>query len=307
MQKQKITVGTHAGKFHADEVFAIAMLMLIFIVNVIRIPRNKEDLFEMCDMLLDIGYVYDFAKWLFDHHQNDVPPRANGIPYATFGLVWMHFGVQACGGNQIAADLVEKRLVQPIDAYDCGHHFYDVGNTGVAPYHVSHIIERMNGDPQPDGSADPNQENHFLDAIEMAGNILEAEIRRALHEAPVVAQLQHEITEPQEIPGILVLRDFCHWKEVLPTLDHNFTFVCYPTQQGNWALQTIQIASGVHKAIKNLPASWAGKRGQELVEITGVKGVKFCHAARFLAQAKTKNQILALAQLALNEPVQITS
>lgn len=63
---------THAGKFHADDVFATALLQIIR--PDIRITRGfvVPDDFD--------GIVYDIGFGMFDHHQEPREYRANGIP-----------------------------------------------------------------------------------------------------------------------------------------------------------------------------------------------------------------------------------
>ena len=75
---------THAGKFHADDVFATALLQIIR--PDIRITRGfvVPDDFD--------GIVYDIGFGMFDHHQEPREYRANGIPYAAFGLLWRVLG-----------------------------------------------------------------------------------------------------------------------------------------------------------------------------------------------------------------------
>ncbi len=61
---------THAGKFHADDVFAPALLQIIR--PDIRITRGfvVPDDFD--------GIVYDIGFGMFDHHQEPREYRANG-------------------------------------------------------------------------------------------------------------------------------------------------------------------------------------------------------------------------------------
>ena len=57
----------------------------------------------------------------FDHHQRGFERvRANGVRYASFGLVWDAFGARVCGGDQDVADAVDASLVQGVDANDVG-------------------------------------------------------------------------------------------------------------------------------------------------------------------------------------------
>ena len=63
---------THAGKFHADDVFSGALLRLlrpgIGISRVFQIPENFD------------GLVFDIGWGEFDHHQQGAPVRENGVP-----------------------------------------------------------------------------------------------------------------------------------------------------------------------------------------------------------------------------------
>ena len=98
---EPLRVATHSGSFHADEVFALATLRLHFgVIGIIR-TRDPEEL-AACDLRIDVGRKYDPESGDFDHHQGDAGERANGIRYASFGLVWKSFGAQVCGSEAIA-------------------------------------------------------------------------------------------------------------------------------------------------------------------------------------------------------------
>ena len=61
---------THAGKFHADDVFATALLQIlrpdIKITRGFTVPDDFD------------GIVYDIGFGMFDHHQEPREYRANG-------------------------------------------------------------------------------------------------------------------------------------------------------------------------------------------------------------------------------------
>ena len=63
---------THAGKFHADDVFATALLQILR--PDIKITRGfvVPDGFD--------GIVYDVGFGMFDHHQEPRECRPNGVP-----------------------------------------------------------------------------------------------------------------------------------------------------------------------------------------------------------------------------------
>src|SRR5512133_1817579 len=117
-------IGTHGGKFHADEVFACATLQLLYPdANIIR-TRDLSTL-RTCNIRVDVGSRYDFCNNDFDHHQNGFEEvRPNGIKYSSFGLIWRHFGLKVCNNDSELFQLLDDRLVQPIDASDNGQALY---------------------------------------------------------------------------------------------------------------------------------------------------------------------------------------
>jgi uncharacterized UPF0160 family protein len=52
---------------------------------------------------------------------------------------------------------------------------------------------------------------------------------------------------------------------------------------------------------RDLPASWGGLEGPDLVEATGVQDALFCHPKRFLAVARSRDGVKQLVELALAE------
>lgn len=83
------TVITHAGVFHADDVFATVILSKVrenvVVARVQRVPDNLS-----ADVV-----VYDIGGGKFDHHQRGGNgARPNGVPYASCGLLWKEFGPQ---------------------------------------------------------------------------------------------------------------------------------------------------------------------------------------------------------------------
>src|SRR3989344_4225767 len=100
--KPKTVVVTHDGSFHADELFACATLSIWAEkegrrIKIIR-TRNQE-IIEKADIVVDVGMQYDPSKNRFDHHQKGGAGRRAESPeisYASFGLVWKHYGEKIC-------------------------------------------------------------------------------------------------------------------------------------------------------------------------------------------------------------------
>ena len=93
---------THAGKFHADDVFSAALLRTIRPDIQIQRGFAVPDDFD--------GLVFDIGDGMFDHHAAGSPVRPNGHPYAAFGLLWQVLGPDLVGKS--GADWLDERFVQ---------------------------------------------------------------------------------------------------------------------------------------------------------------------------------------------------
>jgi len=85
-------IAVHNGEFHTDDVFAVAILKLIY-PNLIAIRTRDKDKLKEVDARVDVGFKYDPSSGDYDHHQKEgAGKRKNGVPYASAGLIWKHFG-----------------------------------------------------------------------------------------------------------------------------------------------------------------------------------------------------------------------
>lgn len=65
------TIGTHNGTFHCDEVVACFMLKQLPEYENAEIFRSRDEkaLREKCDIIVDVGGIFDHEKKWYDHHQ----------------------------------------------------------------------------------------------------------------------------------------------------------------------------------------------------------------------------------------------
>ena len=96
--------------------------------------------------------------------------------------------------------------------------------------------------------------------------------------------------------GIVVLPCYLPWKNGLYKTDA--LFVIYPSQRGGWSAQCVTD----HKTKKPklpFPQSWAGQPQEVIEQKSGIEGISFCHASRFLITAKDKETALAACRQVL--------
>ncbi|MSW50480.1 MAG: MYG1 family protein [Actinobacteria bacterium] len=287
-------VGTHSGSFHADEVFALATLrMALGPIEIVR-TRTAEKL-AACAMRVDVGRHYDPDSGDFDHHQGDVGERENGIRYASFGLVWKQFGEELAGSAEVAAS-IDGRVVTPIDAGDNGQDLYEPLVDGVQPYAVSGVIAAMNPPwDAEDGAA--AERRAFDEAVDLAEGIVRRELEASQGRARA-ADLVRAALERATDPRILELDRGMPWRGVVRDAPE-VLLVVSPRSRGDWSLQAVPAGDHGFANRLSLPESWAGLEGEPLQQVTGVADAVFCHVARFMAVAGSRDGVLELARQAL--------
>ena len=289
-------VATHDGSFHADEVFALGALTLLGgDLEIVR-TRNREAL-AAADLRVDVGFASDPPAGDFDHHQREgAGARENGIRYASFGLVWAHYGRELCAGDADVAGAVDAVLVQGVDANDNGQALTRPLVEGVRAMTVSDTIAAMNALWDEELTAAAERER-FDAAVGFAAGVIEREIASAAASYRAV-RVVTEALERSDDPRLVELEHNVPWKQTVVPSSAEALFVIYPKTKG-WGLEAVPRALGSFENRLDLPAAWAGLDGPELAALTGVDDALFCHAKRFLAVARSREGVRALAAQAL--------
>lgn len=292
--KNKKTVAVHSGNFHADDVFAVAALSL-YLGDEVKIFRTRdESVFSKADYVFDVGKEYDSKKNKFDHHQlGGAGKRANGIPYASFGLVWKEFGEKITGSKE-GAEIIEEELVAQMDADDNAFEISSGYFFGTKPYTISDYIKSKNSVCE-DGERDKS----FSELVDFAKDLIMTEVRitkKFLADSKKVEEIYLNTADKR----LIVLDGDYNWSSL-----SNYPeplFVVKPSPDiGKWKVYTVHLKGEVFKNRLDLPEAWASKRDEELVKITGVSDAIYCHHSRYMAIAGSKSGAVKMAELALKE------
>lgn len=284
-----MTVVTHDGNFHADDVFSIAVLKTIFPTLTLIRTRDKH-VISQADIVIDVGNEYDPETGRFDHHQRGgAGARENGIPFSSFGLVWKKYGLDLCAGNQVVADSVDAGLVSTIDAIDCG--YVEGVEQGIS---LSQTISMFNPTWQEDGNFD----ECFNEAVEFAQRLLKRFIASASGSAAAKKIVAKAITDADD-PRVIILKQYTPWKKTVHSLSDQALYMIYPSHSGKWIIQTVPVEPGSFEDRKPLPKEWAGLSGEELQTVTGIEDANFCHNGLFIAGADSFTSVMNMASLAL--------
>lgn len=296
-------IATHSANFHTDDVFGTAALLLYLEqkgekAKVIR--TFEPEVWQKADYILDIGRVYDPKKNLFDHHQGGAGERPNGIPYASFGLIWKKYG-KALAGSQRAADMIDEEMISFIDADDNGVTTYtsilpDIKIFTISEYVGMEADAIKSIDHADRVAAHKAYDKKFRELVEWAKGV----IRSAVTKSKEKLKFEKEAIKAYESAPdkrVIVLKRF------LPYSFSDFQeplLMVYPDlrTEGVWCAKNIRIKNEPLKGRFYFPESWRGKTGAELEQATGIKGATFCHLSGFLVCASSKEAVLELVQKA---------
>jgi len=261
---------THSGRFHADEVFAIAMLQMIEQREITR--TRDEAIIKQGSIVLDVGGIFDPDTLRFDHHQNSfTDARPDGTPYATAGLVWRHFGAYVLSKKGLKGDYeiefalqwVDKKLINDIDAVDNGLFTEDPRPS------VSLLVAMMNASSdQPD-----QQAIAFQEAIQFTTDILNNFIKAAMKEAEVIVELETYAEKVSD--GLLIMDKNLPFKDFLRS-HPEIKRVVYPRPDD-------QFGVFCNSKENHLPERFRGLRSTELNDVSGLTDTVFCHKSGFMA------------------------
>lgn len=294
---------THAGMFHADDVFASVFLdHLLGDLKLYRVSRVPQKLKE--DVI-----VFDIGNGEFDHHQRGCKEmRTNTIMYSSFGLLWRKFGKEYLSRfvseNEVdyVWSFIDKKLVQLVDAADCGQ-FPHAEKMPLLT--ISKIIKMF--EPKWNTQEDEKDKFNkaFLKACHMANMVFENAVELAIATQKSKEFVDEAIEKCQE-SKLLLLERYAPWQEWVWSNPkaNEMLYVIHPSPRGGYNIAVIPNGIESYVARKALPEKWAGLEGKALVDVTGIETARFCHKARFVAGAMTLEDAIALGLKAVKEPLE---
>ncbi len=295
---------THSGGFHADELLSSVVLTRIFPQAELRRSRERQWLVPSPDRIIfDVGGDFNAGSQIFDHHQRPGPLRDDGQPFSSFGLIWAQYGRTYLAAMDVPARDIEaihaafdKKFVLPVDLLDNGA----VEPSAAGPFSNLSLpalfasLKPVFDDPSPTADDDA-----FFAALPIARVFVEAFIRDLAATARAQSIVLEAIAKAGASP-ILELPMGMPYRSALDQSQANhLLFVVHP-RGDDWTLNGIKLSDETFDQRADLPAAWAGLSDEALEEVSGVKGAKFCHNARFIAVASSREAILQMAELAVN-------
>jgi len=324
--KQIMKIGTHNGAFHCDEVLACAMLKQLPEYKEAEIVRTRDQaLLDKCDIVVDVGGVFDPKTHRYDHHQKTFEDTVSSLlpekPFVTklssAGLIYVHFGKKLIAqliGKQEDHDLTEKifdkvyeKLMEEVDANDNGIATHD----GKARYAVTTTLASRVANLRPHwNDEDQDFDKGFYKAMALVWP--EFEDRVHFYEKvwwparEIVAKaLENRFSVHSSGKILLLDNGGCPFKEHLYELEDEqdisgeILYVLFTDQNGSWRILAVGVKDEAFKSRLALPEEWRALRDEKLSEKCGTKGAVFVHASGFIGGNKTKEGALEMADNAL--------
>ena len=318
-------IGTHDGSFHCDEALGCFLLKRTAAFENAEVVRSRDpEVLAACDIVIDVGAVYEPENNRFDHHQRgfeEIFGHGFTTKLSSAGLVYKHFG------REIVARVLDfskddprvetiylktyKTFVEAVDAIDNGVNMYDTdappkyeNNTGLSS-RVGKLNPAWN---EPSDAA--TQATQFAKAMEMTGSEFVAAVKYYGHSwLPARSHVEAALDGAKDVhPSgeIIKLPCYCPWKEHLFELEEERgtdplpKYALFEDSSGAWRIQAIPLTPNSFENRKPLPAAWRGVRDAALDKVSGIEGCVFVHAAGFIGGNKTYEGALAMATKALD-------
>lgn len=258
-------------------------------------------------IIYDVGRAFNAATLIFDHHQRDAPLRDDGQPYSSFGLIWRHFGRDYLRASAVPEDHVEQihqsfdtDFVLPVDLMGNGALSPAAAEALLADLTLPVLLESMK--PVFDDADSKAETRAFHEALAIARAFVEAAIRRKAAKYRAEAMVMQAIADAGT-SRVLELPQGMPFRAAIEKAgaDH-LLFVIHP-RDSDWTLTGIRKSDDGFEQRADLPTAWAGLADGALEKATGIIGARFCHNGRFIAVAASRESIVQMARIAVEEAI----
>ena len=269
----QIQVVTHSGIFHADEVFACALLCIAYGRDNLAIIRTRDSkVLEIATQnkdtwVIDVGNSYDPSMLNFDHHMRDFDvTNSFGNKLSSFGMV-----VEELLRRDFFAEVKESllKLSNKVDMLD----------NGLAKAEDLFFLTILNHYSE-------NEVINFYSALESATSYLRSLINKWKEERIINLRLNDSLGNMTE-DGIIYNTDYIPVDERANAIPEA-KLVVYKNKAGTYNIQSVNVGETKDFSVRcPTPEGWRGLRDNELIRASGGLPLTFCHVGGFLTVTST--------------------
>lgn len=332
-ESKKIKIGTHNGIFHCDEILAIFMLQQLPQYQNTRIIRTRDEaVLADCDIVVDVGSVFDPERLRFDHHQkqfqhtlsslrSEFGDRWSKVRLSSAGLIYTHYGeavIREILKREKNVDVTDECLrkvfekvyeyfIEEIDGIDNGMPQFPDEPVYRISTHLSARVGSFNS--QWNSSEDFDEMAQFEKAKDLVGaEFIDKIMYYGTVWWPARSIVEEAIRNREKIhPSgeIIELSQMCPWKQHLYDLEKAYNIeghIKYCIAMGapnDWRVICVSLTANSFVCRKFLPEPWRGIRDAQLQSASKCGDAKFVHATGFIGGAGSREGVLDLATKSL--------
>ena len=286
----QIQVVTHPGIFHADEVFACAILCIAYGQENVFITRTRDNevltkaTHDEDVWVVDVGDDFNPSMLNFDHHMRDFNVlNSFGSKLSSFGMV-----VEALLRRSFFSEVREQLLAfsNKVDMLD----------NGVKKAEDLSFISVFN-------SYSETEHFSFYAALQTAINHLRSLINKWKEERIINLRLNDSLGNMTE-DGIIYNTDYIPVDERANAIPEA-KLVIYKSKAGTFNIQSVNVGETKDFSVRcPAPSKWLGLRDNELIHASGGLPLTFCHSGGFLTVTSTNDidEALRVARIIINTP-----
>ena len=286
----QIQIVTHDGIFHADEVFACALLCIAYGRDNVGIIRSRDSkVLEVATQnkdtwTIDVGNSYDPEILNLDHHMRDFNiTNSFGNKLSSFGMVVEEL-LRRDFFNEVKESLL--KFSNKVDMLD----------NGVKKAEDLLFLSVLN-------SYSDNEVINFYAALETATSYLRSLINQWKEERIINMRLNDSLGNMTE-DGIIYNTDYIPVDERANAIPEA-KLVVYKSKTGTYNIQSVNVGETKDFSVRcPAPSKWLGLRDNELIRASGGLPLTFCHVGGFLTVTSTDDldEALRVARIIIDTP-----
>lgn len=277
-----ITVAVHSGKFHADELIAIAILkdaMPEYHFDVIRTRKPSE--------IASAAIAIDVGGGRFDHHGATMSRYGNHVPLASCGKI-----LAAVESSQALINVMLKMSLYSVQAIDNGER---VSLPSDCRNNYFEWVASFN----PTFEERTPTDGEYYEMFDRALNICVQIYRRMKTNAIAILNSTSVLRRAPLLIGgrfVELPNGGIPWHQYINE-NQRILGVIHKDIDDTWKVKAAPLFPGSKEMRVSFPPEWGGLEGCCLERISGIKGAVFCHRCLHVACFKTREAALAGARI----------
>lgn len=306
-----ITLITHSGSFHYDELLATAFLMELF-DDVILLRTRDPKIIKTGTIVYDVGFEFDPANKRFDHHMkwfSEVFSEDYNVKLSSAGLIYKYyheavFKKYGLHSNDILIfnyikNKMYKELFLATDAIDNGIEI----TYSIKPRTIQDIIKLFNTSYIDDmDEYNAAQDSQFHKVLEFVKMDLKNYLNNLFNNFLPGFRKAIDFLQNNKDPDIVVITDnyisISAIVEAERFTSRDLKYMIFK-KNNEYRIYCFNIPEHDFQPKVPLKQEWRGKSQEELKTISQIPGIRFVHATGFTGSVDTLDSAIMMCHESL--------